>query len=80
MVRHKFLNPDKRPPKHGWFTGYYINKCRNCGEQFIGAKNACTCSRCAYDFDEQLQYEQLWRDFSFPATASYISRKLFTKK
>lgn len=57
-----FLNIDTRPPKNGWCTGGYIARCRNCSENFIGAKGSWCCSDCAYDFSEQLEYEQLWRD------------------
>ena len=75
-----FLNPNTRPPKNGWFTGHYIGRCRNCSKSFTGAKGAWTCSDCAYDFDEQLQYEQLWRDFVWPYTKKYLMRKLFEKQ
>jgi len=68
---------DIRPPKHGWWKGDYIGHCRNCNEQFIGAKGAYMCSDCAYDFDEQLMYEQLWRNYAWPYTARYITKKLW---
>ncbi len=74
------INTDKRPAKNGWFTGWYCCKCRNCGKGFSGAKGAWTCSDCAYDFDEQLQYEQLWRDLGWAYNAEYLTRKLLPLK
>ena len=74
------LTSNERPPKNGWFKGGYFCKCRNCAKEFTGAKGAWTCSDCAYDFSEQLEYEQLWRDFGWAYTAQYVTRKLFTRK
>ena len=75
-----FLNPDTRPSKHGWYTGFYFCRCRNCGNEFTGAKDAWTCSDCAYDYDEQLTYEQLWRDLGWHYTAKWVMKKLFNKE
>ena len=72
-----FDNIDARPPKHGWFTGMYFCKCRNCSKTFTGAKRSWTCSDCAYDFDEQLTYEQLWRDLGWAYSAEYTTKKIF---
>jgi len=77
---YDFLNPDKRPSKNGWYTGMYSCKCKNCSKPFTGAKGAWTCSDCAYDFDEQLQYELLWREVGWYYTANYITLKLFKKE
>lgn len=77
---YDFLNPDQRPPKNGWWTGMYSGRCRNCGNAFTGAKCAWTCSDCAYDFDELLQYEQLWRELGWAYTAEYVTRKLLKNK
>ena len=77
MELASFLINDSRPAKNGWFGGHYSCKCRNCAGNFTGAKGAWTCSDCAYDFDEQLVYEQLWRDFGWAYTAEYITKKLF---
>lgn len=73
------LTPDTRPPKNGWWAGHYIGKCRNCSCSFVGSKGAYICADCAYDFDEQLQYEKLWREFGWAYTAEHITRKLFSK-
>ena len=70
---------DTRPPKNGWWAGHYVGSCRNCSEQFNGAKGAYICADCAYDYDEQLQYEQLWREFGWPYTAEYYTKRFFAK-
>ncbi len=77
---YNFLNPDQRPPKNGWYTGGYSGMCGNCGKDFTGAKGAWVCADCAYDFDEQLRYEQLWRELGWVYTAEYVTRKLFKTK
>ncbi len=77
---YDFLNPDKRPPKSGWWTGWYTCNCRNCSKPFTGAKGAWTCSSCAYGFDEQLQYEKLWREFGWHYTAQHITKKLLNNQ
>jgi hypothetical protein len=74
------LSGNTRAPKHGWFPGFYCCSCRNCSENFIGAKGAWHCSNCAYDFDEQLSYEKLWRDFGWAYTAEYITKRLFKRQ
>jgi len=68
---------DDRPPKHGWSAGHYSGKCRNCGQPYIGEKNSYHCADCAYDFDEQLEYERLWRKVGFCYTADYLCTKIF---
>lgn len=71
-----FNRIDDRPHKHGWWAGMYFCRCRNCSNTFTGAKCSWHCSDCAYNFDDQLQYEQLWRDLGFAYSAEYITRKL----
>tara|TARA_R110000851_G_C12976678_1_gene555890 strand:- start:711 stop:953 length:243 start_codon:yes stop_codon:yes gene_type:complete len=68
---------DTRPPKNGWWSGHYMGNCRNCSKQFIGAKGAYICADCAYGYDEQLQYEQLWREFGWTYTAEYYTKVHF---
>lgn len=70
-----FSNPDNRPAKHGWCTGWYSNKCKCCGDLYVGAKRSYHCSDCAYNFDDQLQYEQLWRESGWYETAKYITKQ-----
>ncbi len=75
-----FNHIDDRKPKHGWWSGMYICRCRNCDKAFTGAKGSWTCSSCAYVFDVQLTYEQLWRDLGWPYTSEYITKKPFNNK
>lgn len=42
------MKNDKRPKRFGWAPGGYINRCSDCGDQFIGDKRAIMCADCAY--------------------------------
>ncbi len=70
-----FGKQDDRPPKNGWHNGFYIARCNNCDCKFIGAKGSYNCADCAYDFDEELKYEKMWRESVWQITLNYIYRK-----
>jgi hypothetical protein len=40
---------DNRPKRNGWAKGEYTNKCRDCGERYIGDKRSWQCADCAYE-------------------------------
>lgn len=42
------ISSDRRPPRHGWAAGQYMNKCHSCEQPFIGDKRAVQCADCAY--------------------------------
>lgn len=44
----KHFKQDNRPKKDWWAPGEYTNKCRTCGDHFIGDKRAGTCADCAH--------------------------------
>jgi len=66
------FNEDKRKHLHGWCKGGYTCLCRCCAKGFIGAKGAYNCADCAYNFDEQLEYERLWREVGWQYTLQWI--------
>ena len=70
---------DERPQKHGWYSGMYYCKCNCCGGEYIGAKGSYNCANCAYTFDKQLTYEELWREVGWFYTAKYVMRS-FNKR
>ena len=74
------LKLDDRPSKNGWFAGGYFCKCINCNGEYIGSKGSRCCSDCAYDFDEQLQYESLWREVGKVDCWRYVMRKYNERK
>lgn len=51
------LNPSTLPSKNGWYSGFYINHCIACKEEYLGGKRSFECSKCAYDIT--LHPEQL---------------------
>tara|TARA_R110000772_G_scaffold259964_1_gene377753 strand:- start:28 stop:267 length:240 start_codon:yes stop_codon:yes gene_type:complete len=66
------ISEDQRPNKHGWCKGGYFSKCKCCGGEFMGAKGSYNCANCAYDFDEQLEYERLWREVGWQGSIAWI--------
>ena len=74
MLFDALLNIDKRPSKHGWFAGDYFARCKYCNIDFVGSKGAYNCANCAYDFDEQLKYERLWREVGWQWSLKWIYR------
>ena len=46
----------------GFATGFYTNKCTDCGKEFTGDKRACMCFSCAINeankLEEQARYLQ----------------------
>ena len=75
-----FQDIDQRPAKHGWLKGDYFSTCRNCNNDFIGAKGSYNCADCAYDFDDQLEYESLWQMVGYAYSANYVYKKVFGNK
>ena len=69
------MKEDQRAPKHGWSKGGYFCHCRCCDKEFIGRKGAYNCADCAYAFDEQLEYEMLWRAIGWQSSLKYIYKK-----
>ncbi len=53
IFNEKMFTADERPPKAGWATGNYSNKCSLCGNMFTGDKRAFHCADCAYGTKEQ---------------------------
>ena len=48
MKRPDYVKKDDRPQKGAWAPGSYYNRCRRCGDLFIGDKLARMCADCAY--------------------------------
>lgn len=46
---------DPRPAYRGWQPGDYWGKCRDCGENFSGAKRCYQCADCAYSVAPELE-------------------------
>jgi len=40
---------DIRDQKGPWAPGWYLNRCHQCGKQFVGDKLARMCAPCAYE-------------------------------
>lgn len=40
---------DPRPALGGWCPGGYLNRCKGCGEYYLGDKRCWQCADCAYD-------------------------------
>lgn len=49
-----FDNRDNRPAKCEWAPGNYYDICSKCSDQFIGAKEAKECAKCAYSSNEKI--------------------------
>ena len=70
------ISEDQRTSKHGWCKGGYFSKCKCCGGQFIGAKGSYHCADCAYTFDDQLEYESLWRAVGWQYSVEWAFKKM----
>jgi len=66
------LTPNTRKPKHGWSTGFYTCRCKNCNERYVGSKHSYHCSDCAYNYDENIIYEELWANFGWESIREWV--------
>ncbi len=73
------FSEDKRDSLHGWAKGGYTAHCRCCGCDFVGAKGSYNCADCAYTFNDQLEYERLWRNVGWQYTVEYFYKKRINK-